>query len=84
MRTTKICQMLTSYGADIGNRQMLFDNKVQVEFEYDLLQKTHNLNGEIELAGLVIDWHIFDNDRTGNGEVIPAYADTYQPTYAYA
>ena len=63
---------------------MLVDNKVQVEFEYDLLQKTHNLNGEIERAGLVIDWHIFDNDRVGNGEVIPAYVDSYQPTYAYA
>ena len=57
---------------------------MQVEFEYDLLQKTHNLNSEIELAGLVIDWHIFDNDITGNGEVISAYVDSYQPTYAYA
>ena len=53
------------------------------------MSKTHykrlnNQKGDVELAGLVIDWHIFDNDRTGNGEVIPAYADTYQPTYAYA
>jgi len=66
------------------DRHILFDNKVQVEFEYDLLQKTHNQNGDNSLKGLVIDWHIFDNDGTGNGEVIPAYVDSYQPTYAYA
>ena len=63
---------------------MLFDNKVQRSLSKTHYKRLNNQKGDVELAGLVIDWHIFDNDRTGNGEVIPAYADSYQPTYAYA
>ena len=61
---------------------MLFDNKVQVEFEYDLLQKTHNLNSEIELAGLVIDWQFANTERMFDDFVEPV--TDYQPIYAYA
>ena len=84
MRTTKIYQMLISYGADIGIDRCYLTIKCKWSLSTTYYKRLNNQNGEIELAGLVIDWHIFDNDRTGNGEVIPAYADSYQPTYAYA
>ena len=61
---------------------MLVDNRVQVEFEYDLLQKTHNLNGDNSLDGLVIDWHLANTERMFDNVVEPVM--DYQPTYAYA
>jgi hypothetical protein len=63
---------------------MLIDNRVQRSLSKTRYKRLNNQTGEVELAGLVIDWHIAENDKTGYGEVVPVYADTYQPTYAYA
>ena len=63
----------------IGNRQVLFDNRVQQRLDQYLVTKDpRNSNGEISLEGLDIDWHLaeYDYPATPIGDG--------QPTYAYA
>ena len=46
-----------------------------------LLNKTQqNSNGDKSLQGLVIDWHLAENDGDWNNPPI----SNYEPTYAYA
>ena len=51
-------------GADTGNRQVLFDNRVQQRLSMSRIKDSLNLNGDNSLDGLEIDWHI-DNSEMG-------------------
>jgi hypothetical protein len=70
------------YGADIGNRQVLFDNRVQQRLSMSRTKDSQNQNGDNSLDGLVIDWHLADTERMFNDFVEPVVDS--QPTYAYA
>ena len=69
------------YGAVIGNRQMLFDNRVQQSLSMTRYKRLNNQAGETSLDGLVIDWHLADTDQVPD---IGVSCLEYQPTYAYA
>ena len=66
------------YGAVIGNRQMLFDNRVQQSLSKTRNKRLNNQVGELSLDGLDIDWHLAEYDYPA----LPIGND--QPTYAYA
>ena len=65
-------------GADTGNRQVLFDNRVQQRLSMSRYKRLTILYGEQSLEGLDIDWHLaeYDYPATPIGDG--------QPTYAYA
>ena len=64
----------------IGNRQVLFDNRVQQRLgQYLVTKDPLNLNGDNSLDGLVIDWHLAEYDYSLE---LPVVND--EPTYAYA
>ena len=69
------------YGAVIGNRQMLFDNRGQQSLSTTRYKILNNQAGEISLEGLVIDWHLADTDQVPD---IGVSCLDHQPTYAYA
>ena len=69
------------YGAVIGNRQMLFDNRVQQSLSTTRYKILNNQTGDYSLEGLVIDWHLADTDQVPD---IGVSCLEYQPTYAYA
>ena len=66
------------YGAVIGNRQVLFDNRVQQSLSKTRNKRLNNQVGELSLEGLDIDWHLAEYDYPA----LPIGND--QPTYAYA
>ena len=66
------------YGAVIGNRQVLFDNRVQQSLSKTRNKRLNNQVGELSLEGLDIDWHLAEYDYP----TLPIGND--QPTYAYA
>ena len=70
------------YGADIGNRQVLFDNRVQQRLSMSRKKDSQNQNGDNSLDGLEIDWHLANTEQMFDTYVEPARAS--QPTYAYA
>ena len=65
----------------IGNRQVLFDNRVQQRLgQYLVTKDPRNLSDEVNsLDGLVIDWHLAEYDYSIE---LPVVND--EPTYAYA
>ena len=64
----------------IGNRQVLFDNRVQQRLDQYLVTKDpRNSNGELSLEGLDIDWHLAEYDYS-----VELPIGDSQPTYAYA
>ena len=69
-------------GADIGNRQVLFDNRVQQRLSMSRKKDSQNQNGDNSLDGLEIDWHLANTEQMFDTYVEPARAS--QPTYAYA
>ena len=73
---------VNKYGAVIGNRLVLFDNRVQQSMS-KLFNKTQQKpNGDESLNGLVIDWHLANTEMGFDNFVEPIL--DYQPTYAYA
>ena len=73
---------VNKYGAVIGNRLVLFDNRVQQSMS-KLFNKTQQKpNGDKSLEGLVIDWHLANSEMVSNDFVEPV--SNYEPTYAYA
>jgi hypothetical protein len=71
------------YGAVIGNRQMLFNNRVQQSLSKTRKKRLNNQNSDKSLAGLVIDWHLANTEMGFDNFVEPMISD-YQPTYANA
>ena len=70
------------YGAELGNRLVIFDTKVQQSLSRLLNKTQRNLNGDTSLQGLDIDWHLA-NAEMGFDNFIAPIQDV-QPTYAYA
>ena len=66
-------------GADTGNRQVLFDNRVQQRLSMSRIKDSLNLNGDNSLDGLVIDWHLAEYDYS-----VELPVGDSQPSYAYA
>jgi len=60
---------------------VLFDNTVQQRLSRSREKKLTTLYANLELEGLVIDWHLADTDMVASNSV-PLLAD--QPVYAYA
>jgi len=71
------------FGAVIGNRLVLFDNKVQRSLSKTRYKRLTNLNSDKSLEGLVIDWH-FATSEMGFDNYVEEPVSDYQPTYAYA
>ena len=71
------------YGAVIGNRQMLFNNRVQQSLSKTRKKRLNNQNSDKSLAGLVIDWQ-FANAEMGFDNFVEPMISDYQPTYANA
>jgi hypothetical protein len=70
------------YGAVIGNRQVLFENRVQQRLSMSRNKRLTNLIDESNsLAGLDIDWHLANAEMGFDNFVVPVQND--QPTYAY-
>ena len=69
-------------GAEIGIRQMLFDNRVQQSLSKTREKRLTNLNSDKSLEGLEIDWHLA-NTEMGFDIFVEPILDS-QPTYAYA
>ncbi len=66
-----------------GNRQVYIDNKVQQRLSMSRNKRLNKQAGEdINLAGLVIDWHLADTDQVA--ELFSAPSLEHQPIYAYA
>ena len=61
---------------------MLFDNRVQQSLSKTHEKRLTNLNSDISLQGLEIDWP-FANTEMGFDNFVEPILD-YQPTYAYA
>ena len=61
-------------------RQVLFENKVQQRLSMSRDKRLIIQNGDTSLQGLVIDWHLAENDGDWNNPPI----SNYEPTYAYA
>ena len=70
------------YGADIGNRQVLFDKRVQQRLSMSRTKDSQNQNGDNSLEGLEIDWHLA-NTEMGFDNFVEPIVD-FQPTYANA
>ena len=62
-----------------GNRQVLFDNWVQLSLSTTWHKRLTILFGEVSLEGLDIDWHLAEYDYSVE---LPIGND--QPAYAYA
>ena len=60
---------------------MLFDNTVQQRLSRSRNKRLTTLHANLELEGLVIDWHLADTDQVAPMSV-PSLDD--QPVYAYA
>jgi hypothetical protein len=58
---------------------MFFDNRVQQSMSRLFNKTQQNSNGDKSLQGLVIDWHLAENDGDWNNPPI----SNYEPTYAY-
>ena len=71
------------YGAVIGNRLVLFDNKVQRSLSKTRYKRLTNLNSDKSLQGLVIDWHLANTEMGFDNMIVEPVSD-YQPTYAHA
>ena len=69
-------------GADTGNRQVLFDNRVQQRLSKSRIKDSQNQNGDNSLDGLEIDWHLA-NSEMGFDIYVEPVSDS-QPAYAYA
>ena len=69
------------YGAD-RYRLMLFGTKVQQSLSTTYHIRLTNLNSDISLQGLEIDWHLA-NTEMGFDNFVEPILDS-QPTYAYA
>ena len=66
-----------------GNRQVLFDNRVQQRLSMSRYKRLTNLIDEdASLDGLVIDWHLANAEMGFDNFVAPVQDD--QSTYAYA
>ena len=63
-------------------RQMLFNNRVQRSLSKTRYKRLTNLNSDVSLQGLVIDWHLANSEMVSDGFVEPV--SNYEPTYAYA
>ena len=74
-------RMKYKYGAD-WFRQILFDNKVQQSMSRLLNKTQQNLNGDVSLQGLEIDWHLA-NLEMGFDNFVEPVSDS-QPTHVYA
>ena len=71
------------YGAVIGNRQVLFENRVQQRLSMSRNKRLTNLIDESNsLSGLVIDWHLANAEMGFDNFVAPIQDD--QSTFAYA
>ena len=71
------------YGAVIGNRQVLFENRVQQRLSMSRNKRLTNLIDEVNsLEGLVIDWHLANAEMGFDNFVAPIQDE--QSTYAYA
>ena len=66
----------------LGNRQVLFDNKVQQRLSMSRYKRLTNSNGDKSLQGLEIDWHLA-NLEMGFDNFVEPVLDS-QPSYAYA
>ena len=66
----------------LGNRQVLFDNRVQQSLSRLVKKDSQNQNGDNSLNGLEIDWHLA-NTEMGFDNFVEPILDS-QPTYAYA
>ena len=66
----------------LGNRQVLFDNKVQQRLSMSRYKRLTNSNGDKSLQGLEIDWHLA-NLEMGFDNFVEPVSDS-QPSYAYA
>ena len=63
-----------------GNRQVLFDNRVQQRLSMSRYKRLTNLIDEdASLDGLVIDWHLAEYDYS-----VELPVGDSQPSYAYA
>jgi len=60
---------------------VLFDNTVQQRLSRSRNKRLTTLHANLELEGLVIDWHLADTDMVAPMSV-PLLDD--QPVYAYA
>jgi len=66
-----------------GNRQVLFDNRVQQRLSMSRNKRLTNLIDEVNsLEGLDIDWHLANAEMGFDNYVSPIQDD--QSTYAYA
>ncbi len=65
-----------------GDRQMLFDNRVQQRLSMSRYKRLTKQNSDNSLNGLVIDWHLANTEMGFDNFVEPIL--DYQPTYAYA
>ena len=66
----------------LGNRQVLFDNKVQQRLSMSRYKRLTNSNGDKSLQGLEIDWHLANLEMGFDNFVEPIL--DFQPTYANA
>jgi len=67
----------------IGNRQVLFENRVQQRLSMSRYKRLTNLIDEVNsLEGLVIDWHLANAEMGFDNFVAPIQDE--QSTYAYA
>ena len=66
----------------LGNRQVLFDNRVQQSLSRLVKKDSQNPNGDKSLDGLEIDWHLA-NSEMGFDNFVEPVSDS-QPTYANA
>ena len=74
----KVQKIIKIWGC-IGNRQVLFDNWVQLSLSTTWHKRLTILFGEVSLEGLDIDWHLAEYDYSVE---LPIGND--QPAYAYA
>ena len=79
----KIGQKIFKYGAVFGNRQVLFENRVQQRLSMSRNKRLTNLIDESNsLDGLVIDWHLANAEMGFDNFVAPIQDE--QSTFAYA
>ena len=63
-------------------RQVLFENRVQQRLSRSRNKRLVNLNGDVSLQGLEVDWHLANQERMFDTFIEPAR--TSQPSHAYA
>ena len=74
----KVQKIIKIWGC-IGNRQVLFDNRVQQRLSMSRYKRLTILFGELSLEGLDIDWHLAEYDYS-----VELPIGDSQPSYAYA